>query len=144
MWSQISKVFNVAVIIALVFQLSGCGTILHPERKGQKSGRLDIGIVVLDTIGLLFFLIPGIIAFAVDFSNGTIYLPGGHSSLKQIKFDPKRTTLTQVEQMIQKETGRSVKLTQSNIQVTRINTKDELVSSFAMSDLDNNRLASAR
>ena len=33
-------------------------------------------MAVLDGIGLLFFIIPGVIAFAVDFSNGTIYLPG--------------------------------------------------------------------
>ena len=33
-------------------------------------------MAVLDGIGLLFFILPGVIAFAVDFSNGTIYLPG--------------------------------------------------------------------
>lgn len=67
---------------SLLAQLSACGTILHPERKGQKSGQIDPAIAVFDAIGLLFFLIPGVIAFAVDFSNGTIYLPGGrHSSL---------------------------------------------------------------
>lgn len=53
----------------------GCGTILHPERRGQPAGPLDWKIVALDTIGLLLFFIPGVIAFAVDFSNGTIYLP---------------------------------------------------------------------
>ncbi len=61
----------------LIAQLSACGTILHPERKGQRSGQIDPKIVVLDAIGLLFFFIPGVIAFAVDFYTGTIYLPGG-------------------------------------------------------------------
>ena len=66
----------------LILQLTACGTILHPERKGQKSGQIDPAIAVFNGIGLLFFLIPGVIAFAVDFSNGTIYLPDGrHSSL---------------------------------------------------------------
>lgn len=55
--------------------LSGCGTILHPERRGQPAGPLDWKIVALDGIGLLLFFVPGVIAFAVDFSNGTIYLP---------------------------------------------------------------------
>ncbi|HRX75648.1 MAG TPA: hypothetical protein P5341_16175, partial [Hyphomonas sp.] len=32
--------------------------------------------MILDGIGLLLFLIPGLIAFAVGFSNDTIYLPG--------------------------------------------------------------------
>jgi len=54
---------------------TSCGTILYPERRGQPRGPLDPGVVVLDAIGLLFFLIPGIIAFAVDFSTGAIYLP---------------------------------------------------------------------
>jgi hypothetical protein len=79
-------VFTKALIIcltsSLLAQLTACGTILHPERKGQKDGQIDPAIAVFDAIGLLFFLIPGVIAFAVDFSNGTIYLPGGrHSSL---------------------------------------------------------------
>lgn len=64
----------------MVFNLVSCGTILYPERKGQTGGQLDAGVVILDAVGLFFFFIPGVIAFAVDFSNGTIYAPGGHSS----------------------------------------------------------------
>lgn len=56
--------------------LSACGTILYPERKGQIDGEIDSTVLILDGIGLLLFLVPGVIAFAVDFSNGTIYLPG--------------------------------------------------------------------
>ena len=71
--------------IVLAVQVSGCGTLLYPERKGQKDGRLDTTVVLLDGVGLLFFIIPGLIAFLVDFNNGTIYLPGtegdGHSRL---------------------------------------------------------------
>lgn len=54
---------------------AGCGTILHPERRGQPAGPLDWRIVGLDALGLLLFFVPGVIAFAVDFNNGTIYLP---------------------------------------------------------------------
>lgn len=55
---------------------SGCGTILFPERIGQpRGGPLDWKVVALDTIGLVLFLVPGIIAFIVDFHNGTIFLP---------------------------------------------------------------------
>jgi hypothetical protein len=56
---------------------SGCGYFLHPERRGQAAGELDWRIVALDGLGLLLFLVPGIIAFAVDFSSGAIYLPPG-------------------------------------------------------------------
>ncbi len=61
----------------LILNLAGCGTLLYPERKGQADGRLDPAVVLLDAAGLLLFLVPGIVAFAVDFANGTIYLPGG-------------------------------------------------------------------
>ena len=72
--------------------LAGCGTILYPERRGQSAGRLDPAVVVLDGIGLLFFFVPGVIAFAVDFNNGTIYLPNTQSSdkasdVEQVQFD---------------------------------------------------------
>ena len=46
---------------------ASCGTILYPERHGQVSGRVDPGVVVMDGVCLFFFLIPGIIAFAVDY-----------------------------------------------------------------------------
>lgn len=68
------------LIFVIIFNLSACGTILYPERKGQVGGRLDVGVVLLNAVGLLVYFIPGVIAFAVDFSNGTIYLPGGISS----------------------------------------------------------------
>ena len=68
MEKALSKIFTSAVVVVLVFQLSGCGTIFYPERRGQRGGHLDAGVVILDGVGLLFFLIPGIIAFAVDFS----------------------------------------------------------------------------
>jgi len=64
-----------ALLVAIAFGASGCGTILYPERKGQPAGYLDGGVVLLDAIGLFFFVIPGVIAFAVDFSTGAIYLP---------------------------------------------------------------------
>lgn len=57
--------------------ISACGLLLYPERKGQSGGRIDPTVAILDGVGCLFFLIPGLIAFAVDFHHGTIYLPGG-------------------------------------------------------------------
>jgi hypothetical protein len=56
--------------------VAGCGMILHPERRNQPpGGDMDWGIFALDAAGLLLFFIPGVIAFAVDFSTGAIYLP---------------------------------------------------------------------
>ncbi len=73
------KLLTLFISTGLILNLTACGTILHPERKGQTSGRLDAGVVLLDAVGLLFFFVPGVIAFAVDFSNGTIYLPDGYA-----------------------------------------------------------------
>ena len=43
----------------LVVQLTGCGTLLYPERRGQRGGHVDVGVALLDGIGLFFFIIPG-------------------------------------------------------------------------------------
>lgn len=102
----------------------GCGTILYPERKNQSAGRLDWGVVALDAVGLLFFLVPGVIAFAVDFNNGTIYLPpegtGGPSQastdftqkspLTSIATSPQQLTPQVIEQTLARHTGRDIRL----------------------------------
>jgi len=75
MLKKLRKTIYVLVFAVLIVQLAGCGTLMYPERKGQKGGRIDVGIAVLDGIGLLAYLVPGIIAYALDFNNGTIYLP---------------------------------------------------------------------
>ena len=67
-------------VAAGAFTVVGCGTVLHPERRGQPAGPLDWKVVALDAVGLLFFFVPGVIEFAVDFNNGTIYLPSGQQA----------------------------------------------------------------
>ncbi|MCO1333263.1 hypothetical protein MO867_02815 [Microbulbifer sp. OS29] len=68
-------------IFVTVMNLSACGYFLYPERKGQAGGRVDPAVVILDSAALLFGLIPGLVAFAVDITNGTIYLPAGNRSV---------------------------------------------------------------
>jgi hypothetical protein len=126
---------NRIIITLLVFQLTGCGTLLYPERRGQIGGRLDAGVVILDAVGLLFFIIPGVIAFAVDFSNGTIYLPARpaviyKAALIQVKFDPKHTTLAQLEKIIKDHTGYAVQLTQADIRISRLESKEDMARHF--------------
>jgi hypothetical protein len=75
----IRKTTAALLVLSLVSQLGACGTLLYPERKGQVSGRLDIAVIALDAIGLLFYFVPGVVAFAVDFVTGAIYLPGGRT-----------------------------------------------------------------
>lgn len=68
---------------ALLPQMFACGTILYPERHGRQSGQIDIAVALMDGIGLLFFIIPGVVAYAVDFHTGAIYLPKGHPNLRK-------------------------------------------------------------
>ena len=100
--------------------LAGCGTILHPERRGQPAGRLDWKIVALDGLGLLFFFIPGVIAFAVDFATGAIYLPpsylgsaqatGKPSELVTVNVGREELTPAKIEQVVSTHAGRDVRL----------------------------------
>jgi hypothetical protein len=60
---------------------AGCGTLLHSERCNQPhSNQIDWKIAALDGLGLIFFFVPGVIAFVVDFSTGAIYLPASSVS----------------------------------------------------------------
>jgi hypothetical protein len=134
MEEKLQKFFKVMLTGILVFQLAGCGTLLYPERRGQVAGHLDAGVVILDAVGLLFFIIPGIIAFAVDFGNGCIYLPTRHvvtttADLKVIRFDPKHTTLAEIEKIIKDQTGHTVKLAQNNS--VRLKSPQDMVQHFA-------------
>src|SRR4030043_845304 len=84
MKGQFCKIFHIGVSVMLIIQLSACGYFLYPERRGQKPvGQIDPAVAVLDALGLLLFIVPGVIAFAVDITNGTLYFPGGqrHSSV---------------------------------------------------------------
>lgn len=95
----------------LIVQLSGCGTLLYPERRGQKSGRIDVGIAILDGVGLLLFIIPGLIAYGVDFTTGAIYLPGGGRSslpgdgVRVVLVNPAELNRERIEGIVARETG---------------------------------------
>jgi hypothetical protein len=115
------KLISMSLITAVLFNLTACGTILHPERKGQTGGRIDPAVAILDGIGLLFFVIPGAIAFAVDFGNGTIYLPDSKRSsldiddMQAIKVDNKILTKEMAAQIVAEKTGKNVDVTKAEI-----------------------------
>lgn len=69
-----------AVAAALMTQLTACGTLFWPDRRGQIEGRIDPVVAALDAIGILFYVIPGLIAFGVDFATGAIYLNDGKTA----------------------------------------------------------------
>lgn len=100
----------VLLTAALTSQLAACGTVFYPERRGQISGEIDPGVAILNGIGLLFYLVPGVIAFAVDFATGAIYLPDARYSIAPAQLDEAVGADGQVDRMklkaiIEQETG---------------------------------------
>jgi hypothetical protein len=99
------------VTVILAIQTAGCGLILYPERKGQKSGRIDPGVAILDAAGLIVWIVPGLIAFGVDFVTGCIYLPGGSRAsgeapdLQVIAMAPGAVDDATVEELVRRATG---------------------------------------
>ena len=124
------------VIVSAVFivELAGCGTILYPERKGQKGGRIDPGIAVLDGLGLLFFIIPGVIAFAVDFTTGAIYLPGGprkssmfleDEKMVVVRVNPKELNEDVIKEVVMRETGSLARFDLNHVELQVLNNPQE-------------------
>lgn len=133
-----ARIVCTVMVVLFSLQSISCGTLLYPERRGQKTGRLDAGVVILDAIGLLFFLIPGLIAFGVDFSTGAIYLPEKSSSnqppengMRVVRFDPKTTTPAMLEAIIRKETGKDFRFSDQRLQKVELKDKSEIPVFFA-------------
>ena len=110
---------------ALSASLSGCGTILYPDRIGQSHGPLDWKVVALDTVGLLLFLVPGVVAFIVDFHNGTIYLPPEQVPMydapvlsRKIPVEKEKLTLPDIEAAVNERTDLDLSLREGTF-VTR-------------------------
>lgn len=74
---QFLKTLTTPVALAPVALFSsGCGSLMHSERVGQPhTHQIDWKVAALNGLGMLFFFVPGVVAFAVDFYTGAIYLP---------------------------------------------------------------------
>jgi hypothetical protein len=103
----------VVVSVLMITQLYGCGTLIYPERRGQRTGTVDVGVALLDALWLFVFIIPGVVAFAVDFSSGAIYLPGGKSGSAPskraavIRVNPADLNEKTIKEIVMKHTGYS-------------------------------------
>ena len=110
-----SRLIGGAVVAALLTQLTACGTLFFPDRRGQIEGKVDPVIVALDAIGILFYVIPGLIAFGVDFATGAIYLPNNQYSLAPEKLQDAigadgRVDNLKLKAILQRELGRDLPL----------------------------------
>lgn len=117
-----------AVVIGLILPLTGCGTLFYPERKGQLQGRIDPGVAIADGLGLLLFIVPGVIAYAVDFSNNTIYLPGSHeTSVDRVHYEG-QLSAGSLASMIETRTDHDLPAEAQAPIVERVATLDQAIS----------------
>nr|WP_290821351.1 hypothetical protein [Halomonas sp.] len=133
---RLNRWLKSAVVAACVVSLAGCGTIFYPERKGQISGEIDIKVAAANGVGLLFFLVPGVIAYAVDFSNGTIYLPGTHSSSLDVQRLDDATDTQALENLLSQKTGQPVSLSNELLMVEEVESLDEALALVRMSGVN--------
>lgn len=128
----LTKSIVMSLAMVMVLELTACGTVFYPERKGAKGGSIDPIVAVADAVGLLFFFIPGVIAFAVDFSNGTIYLPHGkHASLtpaelKSVSLNGKLDKKA-LSELMSKKLAQPVNLDSADLQVKAFSSEESLL-----------------
>ncbi|AQU82214.1 MULTISPECIES: hypothetical protein [unclassified Halomonas] len=131
-----------AVVGVSIVTLSGCGTLFYPERKGQLSGDVDPVVAIANSVGLLFFIVPGVIAYAVDFSNGTIYLPSNSSASVDIHRLDDSMDVAALEKLLSDKAGQPVSLENELIMIEEVDSLDEALAMVRMSGvLDEERLA---
>ncbi len=127
---------STSLVIALIIQMTACGTLLYPERRGQTTGKIDTGVAVLDAVGLIFFIVPGvaaggvvgIVAFAVDFATGAIFLPPGQDKTKVfaegdypiVTVDLKTLDQKKIEAVIREHTGKTISLGRPDLITSKI------------------------
>lgn len=111
-----TRVIGGLIVAALLTQLTACGTLFFPERRGQIEGRIDPVVAGLNAIGILFFVIPGLIAFGIDFTTGAIYLPGGKTAqvdpqdLQNVVDADGKIDATKLKALIEVQAGQSLPL----------------------------------
>jgi len=158
MENRFIKARRAAVVAAMAGTLVGataCGVILYPERKGQVDGRIDPAVAVLDGIGLLFFIVPGVIAFAVDFATGAIYLPGTSASTTldmddadMVKLDRRYMDAALIEKSLREQTGQAVSLADPALLARRADGADwqalsQILSATQYAELTGSRMRAA-
>ena len=82
-------------------------------------------------------MIPGAIAFAVDFYTGAIYLPPGYAAnetqmpssdapLVTVYEDPRSLTPRRLAEVVRQQTGRDIQLVPGEYRAARIDSIDQL------------------
>jgi hypothetical protein len=140
---KLIKMVAFAAMLFVVVQTGACGFILYPERKGRTNGRIDPGVAILDAILLLPGILPGVIAFAVDFVTGCIYISYNQADIDTLKpgGDPDTMTTASssldvkaLERILSEYAGKPVHIDASQVTVLRINDPDFIAGKFVRLD----------
>ena len=147
MTSRIKRLIATVILAILLVSLTSCGYFLYPERRGQQKGELDYPILILDGSSLLFaavageavIAVVGIVALAVDFSSGSVYLPG-RSSISDVEVFPFDNTRplakTDLESILTEYTGSPVHVEDETIKVVKVGSLDSMHIGEILQDLD--------
>lgn len=120
---------NAAIALPGLIALNSCGTLIYPERRGRGGSHLDPQVVIMDGLLCLLFILPGVIAFVVDFSTGAIYTDS-YSGIQ--KHDVPGGTEDDYDAVLATATGRQLKINDPALRVAETHgklTKDVLVHS---------------
>ena len=110
---------------------AGCGTLMYPERRGQsRTGGIDWTVAGMDAIGLVLFLVPGVVAFAIDYHNGSLFLPEGSAStsgkrtLRTVRLSSPHPSREEIAAVISSETGEQLALDEGSFVTRQMETLD--------------------
>jgi hypothetical protein len=73
-------------------------------------------VAALNAVGILFYVIPGLIAFGIDFATGAIYLPNGQNAqvdpqdLRKVVDAEGKIDNARLKALIEQQTGHSLPL----------------------------------
>ena len=119
------------LLSALLLGASGCGTLFFSRRIGRKMSRtIDNKVFYTDCFLCLLGIVPGVVAFILDFDNGTIYyteaelIPddfnqGALTPGKMKKIDGGSMTEAEIARRLSEATGRKIDLSQARIVTLR-------------------------
>ena len=134
---RVIKIISIILFPVMVMQMASCGTLLYPERRHSdiqvtpEGRRIDPAVAALDAVCLVFFIIPGIVAFAVDFATGAIYLQKGKEQsgntmpeLQEkvvVQIIPNEMDKATLERIISREAGVTISFDDKRMQAFEIN-----------------------
>ena len=121
----------ICLLAALLLGASGCGTLFYSHRIGRRMSKtVDNTVFYSDCVLCLLGVIPGVVAFILDYDNGTIYyteaelIPdnfneGCLTPGRMKKIDGGSMTEAEIASRLARATGRRIDLSQARIITAR-------------------------